>query len=105
MPEETQPEKKSGPEEMWAVFYADINAANVAKFVNGISSVGLQVTKAPSYPFQSWGCFVGDGVFLYNTLRKFPVEVVFYYTGQVASASAIAYLGTPSARPQPMPSL
>jgi ATP-dependent Clp protease protease subunit len=96
MPEETQPEKKSGHDEMWAVFCGDINAANVAKFVNGISSVGLKGTKRLHILFQSWGGFVGDGVFLYNTLRKFPVEVVLYNAGQVASAAAIAYLGAPS---------
>jgi hypothetical protein len=61
MPEETQPEKKSGPEEMWAVFHGDINAANVAKFVNGITTVGLQGTKRLHILFQSWGGFVGDG--------------------------------------------
>ncbi|MDR5729425.1 MAG: ATP-dependent Clp protease proteolytic subunit [Terriglobia bacterium] len=37
---------------------------------------------------------IGDGVFLYNSLRKLPVEVIFYNAGQVASAATLAFLGT-----------
>ncbi|MEO6982206.1 MAG: ATP-dependent Clp protease proteolytic subunit [Edaphobacter sp.] len=93
MAEETEPDKKKFPEEMWAAFCGDINANNAAKFINGITTVGMNGTKKLHVLFQSWGGFVGDGVFLYNTLRKFPVEVVLYNAGQVASAATLAYLG------------
>jgi ATP-dependent protease ClpP protease subunit len=80
-------------EEIWATFCGDINAANVAKLVNGLTSIGSSGTKRIHILFQSWGGFVGDGVFLYNSLKKFPVEVILYNAGQVASAAAIAFLG------------
>ena len=64
-----------------------------AKLVNGLTTVGAAGTKRIHILFQSWGGFVGDGVFLYNSLKKFPVEVVLYNAGQVASAAAIAFLG------------
>jgi len=80
-------------EEIWAVYCGDINAANTAKLVQGITTLGVQGTKRLHLLFQSWGGFVGDGIFLYNALRKFPVEVVLYNAGQVASAATLAFLG------------
>jgi ATP-dependent protease ClpP protease subunit len=90
MPEEN---KNPAPEEIWATYCGDINAANVAKLVNGLTTVGVSGTKRIHILFQSWGGFVGDGVFLYNALKKFSIEVVLYNAGQVASAAAIAFLG------------
>lgn len=100
MPEEQQPAPTSATapqppvqEEIWAVYCGDINAANTAKLVQGITTLGVQGTKKLHLLFQSWGGFVGDGIFLYNTLRKFPVEVILYNAGQVASAATLAFLG------------
>ena len=90
MPEEN---KNPAPEEIWATYCGDINAANAAKLVNGLTTVGVNGTKRIHILFQSWGGFVGDGVFLYNALKKFSIEVVLYNAGQVASAAAIAFLG------------
>jgi ATP-dependent protease ClpP protease subunit len=90
MPEDKKP---PAPEEIWATYCGDINAANVAKLVNGLTNVSGGGTKRVHMLFQSWGGFVGDGVFLYNSLRKFSLEVVLYNAGQVASAAAIAFLG------------
>jgi ATP-dependent Clp protease protease subunit len=96
MPEGIEPITQSQPAEMWAAFCGDINAVNVAKFINGIGVVAGKGTKKLHVLFQSWGGFVGDGVFLYNVLSKFPIEVVLYNAGQVASAATLAYLGAPS---------
>lgn len=93
MPEQSNPPV---PEEIWAIYCGDINAANTSKLVNGLTTVGAGGTKRIHILFQSWGGFVGDGVFLYNALRKFPLEVVLYNAGQVASAATIAYLGAHS---------
>ncbi|HEV2274515.1 MAG TPA: ATP-dependent Clp protease proteolytic subunit [Acidobacteriaceae bacterium] len=93
MPEEN---KAATPEEMWAAYCGDINAANTAKLINGLTTLGVSGTKRIHILFQSWGGFVGDGVFLYNSLRKFSVEVVLYNAGQVASAASIAFLGADS---------
>jgi ATP-dependent Clp protease, protease subunit len=90
MPEE---EKKSAPEELWAIYCGDINSANSAKLINGLTIVAGNGTKRIHILFQSWGGFVGDGVFLYNALRKIAIEVVLYNAGQVASAATLVFLG------------
>jgi ATP-dependent protease ClpP protease subunit len=93
MPEET---KKPVPEEIWATYCGDINAANASKLVNGLTIVSNNGTKRIHILFQSWGGFVGDGVFLYNALKKLSIEVILYNAGQVASAAILAYLGAHS---------
>ena len=93
MPNDSQSDKPNVPEEIWATFYGDINAVTTAKLVSGLTQVGSQGTKRIHILFQSWGGFVGDGVFLYNSLKKFPVEITLYNAGQVASAATLAYLG------------
>ncbi len=84
------------PEEIWATYCGDINAANVAKLVGGLNVVASNGTKRIHILFQSWGGFVGDGVFLYNALKKLSIEVALYNAGQVASAATLAYLGAHS---------
>jgi ATP-dependent Clp protease, protease subunit len=93
MPDEAQPEKPKAPEEIWCTFCGDIDAGNVAKLVKGLTTVGAQGTKKVHILFQSWGGYVGDGVFLYNSLKKLGVEVILYNAGQVASAATLAFLG------------
>jgi ATP-dependent Clp protease, protease subunit len=93
MPNDTN---KPAPEELWATYCGDINAANTAKLVNGLTTVASAGTKRLHILFQSWGGFIGDGVFLYNSLKKLSVEVVLYNAGQVASAATLAYLGAHS---------
>jgi len=90
MPDEPKP---AAPEEIWAIYCGDINAANTAKLMTGLIAVSLNGSKRIHILFQSWGGFIGDGVFLYNSLRKLPVEVVLYNAGQVASAATLAFLG------------
>jgi ATP-dependent Clp protease, protease subunit len=43
--------------------------------------------------FQSMGGGVGDGICLYNFLRKCPLDVTLYNVGTVASIGVIIYLG------------
>lgn len=90
MSEETKP---SVPEEIWAIYCGDINATNSGKLLKGLVEVGVAGTKRVHILFQSWGGFVGDGVFLYNALKKLPLEVVLYNAGQVASAATLVFLG------------
>jgi ATP-dependent Clp protease protease subunit len=90
MPDETN---KPAPEEIWAIYCGDINAANTAKLITGLATVATAGTQRVHILFQSWGGFVGDGVFLYNSLRKLPLEVIFYNAGQVASAGTLVFLG------------
>ena len=93
MPEEG---KSAAPEEIWAIYCGDINAANTAKLLNGLTLVAMGGTKRIHVLFQSWGGFVGDGVFLYNSLKKLGLEIVLYNAGQVASAATLAFLGANS---------
>jgi ATP-dependent Clp protease, protease subunit len=81
------------PQEIWAMYCGDINAANTAKLMNGLTVVSAAGAKRIHVLFQSWGGFVGDGVFLYNAFKKLPLEVVLYNAGQVASAAVLAFLG------------
>lgn len=93
MTEEAKSEKPKAPEEIWATFCGDINAANTAKVVSGLTTVAAQGTKRIHILFHSWGGFVGDGVFLYNSLNKLGIEVILYNAGQVASAATLVFLG------------
>jgi ATP-dependent protease ClpP protease subunit len=93
MPDEP---KKPAPEELWAIYCGDINAANVSKLIGGLTVVASSGTKRVHILFQSWGGFIGDGVFLYNALKKLSIEIVLYNAGQVASAATLAYLGAHS---------
>lgn len=91
---ETAKQESAVKEEIWATFCGDINAANVAVFIKGLTTVAAQGTKRVHILFQSWGGFIGDGVFLYNSLKSLGIEVVFYNAGQVSSAATLAFLGT-----------
>lgn len=93
MADEQKPEAPPVQEEIWATFCGDINAGNAAKLVNGLTTVAAKGTKRVHILFQSWGGFVGDGVFLYNSLKKLGLEIVLYNAGQVASAATLAFLG------------
>jgi ATP-dependent Clp protease protease subunit len=81
------------PEEVWGIFCGDINAASTQKFVQNLTLASNLGVKRVHVLFQSWGGFVGDGVFLYNLLKTFPVEVILYNAGQVASAGVLAFIG------------
>jgi ATP-dependent Clp protease protease subunit len=90
MPEETTP---AIPKEIWAIYCGDINSANTSKLMGGLTVVATNGAEHIHILFQSWGGYVGDGVFLYNALKKVPLRVTLYNAGQVASAATLAYLG------------
>jgi ATP-dependent Clp protease protease subunit len=79
--------------ELYAIFCGEINQANTQKLAGGLTVVMANGVTKLHLLFQSWGGFVGDGVFIYNLLRALPIEVVMYNAGQVASAGVIAFLG------------
>jgi ATP-dependent Clp protease protease subunit len=86
----------SGTQEMYAIFCGDINLLNMHILTRGLTTaMGMNVSRLHLL-FHTWGGIAGDGVYLYNLLRKLPLEVILYNTGQVASAGAIAYLGAKS---------
>lgn len=89
----TQPAQQQIPEEIWSIYCGDINAQNTAKLITGLTAVHAGGVKQVHLLFQSWGGFVGDGVFLYNVLKMLPLDVILYNAGQVASAAVLAFLG------------
>ncbi len=93
MPEDA---KQPAQEEIWAIYCGDIDAANTAKLMRGLINVAVTGTKRVHILFQSWGGFIGDGVFLHNSLKALGLEIVFYNAGQVASAATLVFLGANS---------
>ena len=81
------------PETLYGVFCGDINAATTQKFIQNLTFASNAGVKNLHIVIQSWGGFVGDGVFLYNFLRSFPVDITLYNIGQIASAGVLAFLG------------
>jgi ATP-dependent protease ClpP protease subunit len=81
------------PENVYGIFCGDINAQTTQKLVQNLTIASNIGVKNVHILFQSWGGFVGDGIFLYNMLRSFPVPVTLYNAGQVASAGVLAFLG------------
>lgn len=84
------------PENLFGVFCGDINAANTQKVVQNLAIASNVGVKHIHLLFQSWGGYVGDGVFLYNFFRVFPVPITVYNAGQVASAGVLAFVGAKS---------
>jgi ATP-dependent Clp protease, protease subunit len=87
------PPKPPTPEKVYGVFCGDINAVNTPKLINNLTVASNLGVKQIHILFQSWGGFVGDGIFLFNFLRSFPIEITLYNAGQVASAGVLAFMG------------
>jgi ATP-dependent Clp protease protease subunit len=87
--------------EVYAVFIGDINQGNVGKITEGLIGAYTGGTRRVHLLFQSFGGFVGDGVFLYNFLRAHPMEVIIYNSGSVNSIAAVAYLGAKERKVSP----
>jgi len=81
------------PEIIYGIFCGDINAANCQKLINNLTVASNAGVKQLHLLFQSWGGYVGDGIFLYNMFRSFPVAITLYNAGQVASAGVLAFIG------------
>src|SRR5665213_219214 len=95
MPEEQQPQQTEAEKsDVYAVYCGDMNAANSNKLVQNLTAASASgKIKTLHILWQSWGGFVGDGVFVYNLLHNFPMDIVLYNAGHVASAGVTAFLG------------
>jgi ATP-dependent Clp protease protease subunit len=87
-PSVSQPTK-----EVYAIYTGDIDQKNVPRLVSAVTLCSGDGTTHLHVQFQSWGGFVGDGIFLYNLFRVLPFELHLYNSGAVASAAVLAYLG------------
>lgn len=91
-PMSTQP---ATPVEVYASLVGRIDEASVQRITQNLSP-GTAPTANISrlhVLFQSSGGIVGDGVFLYNYFRSFPIELIFYNSGTIASIGVVAFLG------------
>jgi ATP-dependent Clp protease protease subunit len=89
------------PEHAYGIFCGDINTTNTQLLVKNLTLASNIGIKTVHMLFQSWGGYVGDGIFLYNLLKTFPVEVVLYNAGQIASAGVLAYMGARQRKTSP----
>ncbi len=80
-------------QEWYAVYCGDINLNNASKLTNALTFALSNKVSRLHLLFHTWGGVVGDGIYLYNLLKNFPLEVILYNSGQIASAGTIAYLG------------
>lgn len=81
------------PTEYFGIFCGDINLQNMQYLTRWLTvATGSNVNRIHIL-FQTWGGNVGEGVYLYNLLKSFPIEVVIYNCGQISSSGVISYLG------------
>jgi len=81
-------------QDVYAFFFSEINQITGQRFMDGISRATHELTPARLHIlFQSSGGTIGDGICLYNFLRKSPIEIILYNSGIVSSIAVISYLG------------
>ncbi len=81
------------PKEVYGIFCGSVNQESAQKICNTLGIASNGGVERIHLLFQSIGGAVGDGIFLYNLFKTFPVEIVLYNMGQVSSIAAVAYLG------------
>ncbi len=81
------------PEEVYCVFCSTIDQNSVQRIFNAVAIATQKQVKHAHILFQSIGGSVGDGICLYNFLRKAPIDITLYNMGSVQSIATVAYLG------------
>lgn len=80
------------PSEIYASLTGPVDADMVRRvFTAGSIAVNARVQKIHLL-IQSTGGFVGDGIALYNYLRRLPMEITTYNAGNVMSIAVLVYL-------------
>jgi ATP-dependent protease ClpP protease subunit len=77
------PQPQAKPLDIYGIYCGEINQVNSQKLVNQLTLLINGGVKRLHLLFQSSGGFPGDAVFLYNTFRAIPLEVILYNAGQV----------------------
>ncbi len=78
---------------VYGAFTGEISQANLPRIVLGLGNLIQGGTVSAHFAFQTFGGFVGDGIFLYNLFRQIPLDLTIYNIGNVSSIGVIAFLG------------
>lgn len=81
------------PEEIYATLASQANELMVQKLFQGLTVAFSQRVKRMHLLVHTTGGFIGDGVVIYNFLRKLPFEVITYNGGWIQSVGVVAFLG------------
>ena len=88
------PAPVSDPSTVYALFVGIIDQQSTKRIVDALTLATAPGMASRVYlGFQSTGGVVGDGIFLYNLFKSFPMDLTIYNMGQVSSIAAIAFLG------------
>ena len=79
--------------DVWLVFAGTLDLPISRSALNVFTKASQDGIETIHFLIQSQGGDVNEGVFLYNLIREFPMNVITYNCGFVGSAAATAYLG------------
>ncbi|MCW5787099.1 MAG: ATP-dependent Clp protease proteolytic subunit [Nitrospira sp.] len=83
---------QSSPTEIYASLAGNVDAQMVQRIFGGFSIAVNQGVKTVHLLVHSGGGLIGDGIGIYNYLRKLPLDVVAYNGGTVASIAVLIFL-------------
>src|ERR1035437_5093122 len=85
------------PQDFYGVFAGPINEISFQKFCNTFTMVTQQKlpNKRLHLLIQSTGGIIGDGIALYNLLRKAPFDLCVYNSGSIQSIATVCFLAAP----------
>ena len=81
------------PDEIWVAFAGLVDGQIARSAVSIFTEAAKDKVCTIHLLIQSTGGIVNDGIFLHNFIKFFPIDIVTYNCGFVASAAAVAYLG------------
>lgn len=86
------------PDDVYASVAGAVDAQMVQRIFNGFSIALNEGVKTVHLLVHSGGGLIGDGIGIYNYLRKLPLNIVTYNGGTVASIAVILFLAAKTRR-------
>ena len=80
------------PDDAYTVFCGYIDQYSIQRIATNLGVASNQKRKRVHLAFQSTGGVIGDGIFLYNYFKSYPIDLILYNIGQISSVAVIAYL-------------
>lgn len=77
---------------MYAVFCDGITQDSAKRLVGSLSFASTNKALHVHLMFQSIGGTVGDGIFLYNFIKTYPLPLTLYNCGSVASIAVLPFI-------------
>jgi ATP-dependent Clp protease protease subunit len=87
--------EQTATQELYLNFCGEINSYSANRLVNWLALATTETSPVSKVHLilQSYGGTVGDGIYLHNFLKAFPIDIYAYNIGHIASAATIAFLG------------